>query len=310
MRAGGVLIRVALGAMTLSTVAVVVGTSAAVAQTAQGGKDGTGISAGADDPGGNVGSPGTGHPGGGGGGGGGSVPTCTAADGTVGPISYERVPDELLLDEQKARIAAEGGGYYWKLCGGQLAESIISTAPLGIYSPAAPPGGGAPPVDPAALAQQALQHTPLPTPQIGMAPDPSIPQLVNLATFLWIPVTQWQPQTASASAGGVTSTVTARPERVIWDMGQGDSVTCDGPGAPYDPSLSDDAQPSDCRFTYPASSASAPGQTFTVTATVEWHATWTASGAAGGGDLGISQQSSTTAVRVAELQALNSSSHP
>ena len=141
-----------------------------------------------------------------------------------------------------------------------------------------------------------------------MAPDPSIPQLVNLATYLWIDPAQWRPVTASASAGAVTSTVTATPERVVFDMGQGDSVTCTGPGLPYDPRLSDDAQPSDCKFTYPASSARSPDKTFTVTATVEWHVTWTASGAAGGGDLGISRRSSTTKVRVAELQVLNTPS--
>lgn len=305
MRVAGVLTRAALCAIVLSTAAVVAETSVAMGQVASGQRDPSGISAGAGDPGANPGDPGSGHSGADGRG---SVPTCTASDGTVGPIGYTPVPIDMLTDAQIAQ-AANGGGWYWQTCGGQTMDKPNGSFDIGaIFLPAGSPGG--PPVDPAALAQQALQHTPLPTPQIGMAPDPSIPQLVNLATFLWIPAAQWQPQTASASAGGVTSTVTARPERVIWDMGQGDSVTCDGPGAPYDPSLSDDAQPSDCRFTYPASSASAPGQTFTVTATVEWHATWTASGAAGGGDLGISQQSSTTAVRVAELQALNSSSHP
>ncbi|MDQ6839167.1 MAG: hypothetical protein M3137_12765 [Actinomycetota bacterium] len=275
---------------------------------ATGRKDSGGIDAGAGDPGADGGGPGSGGHTPGGGGGGGGVPTCTADDGTVGPISYEPVPPDLLDDEQKAQ-AANGGGWYYIFCGGAVqGHGPGSNGIVAHFFPAGSPGG--PPVDPAALAQQALQHTPLPTPQIGMAPDPSIPQLVNLATFLWIPAGQWQPQTASASAGGVTSTVTATPESVTWNMGQGGSVTCDGPGAPYDPSLPDAAQPSDCKFTYPASSARAPGQTFTVTATVKWHATWTASGAVGGGDLGISQRSSSTAVRVAELQALNSSSHP
>ncbi len=138
-----------------------------------------------------------------------------------------------------------------------------------------------------------------------MSPGGEIPLLVNLPTFLWVAPAQWQPVTASASAGGVTSTVTALPERVVWDMGQGDTVTCDGPGSAYVPGVPDDAQPGDCRFTYPASSARSPDNTFTVTATVEWHVTWTASGAAGGGDLGISRRSNATTVRVAELQVLN-----
>ncbi len=148
---------------------------------------------------------------------------------------------------------------------------------------------------------------PLPTPQMGMAPRPDIPQLVNLATFLWVSG-GWQSVTASASAGGVTSTVTAVPERVVWDMGEGDRVTCNGPGVPYDPNLSDDAQPSNCRFTYPFSSARSPDKTFTVTATIEWHVTWSASGAPGGGDLGTSRRSSSTRVQVAEIQVLNTAS--
>ena len=129
--------------------------------------------------------------------------------------------------------------------------------------------------------------------------------LVNLPTFLWVDRAQWRPHTASASAGAVTSTVTAVPERVIWDMGQGDTVTCDGPGEPYVPTLADDAQPSTCRFTYLASSARTDDKRFTVEATIEYSVTWTASAAAGGGDLGTSRRSSSTTVRVAELQALN-----
>ena len=170
-------------------------------------------------------------------------------------------------------------------------------------APAAGEPAAAP--SPGALATQAVNRTPLPAPEIEMAPGGNIPQLVNLATFLWINPAQWVPQTASATAGGVTSTVTATPERVVWDMGQGDSVTCEGPGLPYEPNLPDDAQPSDCKFTYRASSAGRPDKTFIVRATIEYHVTWSASGAAGGGDLGISRRSSTTPVRVAELQALN-----
>ncbi len=138
-----------------------------------------------------------------------------------------------------------------------------------------------------------------------MSPAADIPQLVNLATFLWLPAEQWQPASASASAGAVTSTVTATPMRVIWDMGQGDSVVCDGPGVPYRPDLSDEDQPSDCHFTYRASSAGQPGQAFEVTATVEWETTWTVTGAPGGGNLGTVSRSSSTSVQVAEIQTIN-----
>jgi hypothetical protein len=213
------------------------------------------------------------------------------------------VSDELLFPDQRERMAAGGGAYYWKMCGREGANEVISTDNGAVWLPAGSPGG--PPVNPVELAQDALQRTPLPEPQIAMSPDPSIPQVVNLVTFLWLPADQWTPRTASASAGGVTSTVTATPARVVWDMGQGDTVVCNGPGVPYVPSLPDAAQPSDCRFTYRRSSAGQPGQAFTVTATVEWETTWAVSGAAGGGSLGTVERSSSISVRVAEIQVLN-----
>ncbi len=233
----------------------------------------------------------------------GSVATCVAADGTVGRVGYHRIPADLLHEEEKAMITEGGGGFYWKSCGGQSTFKIQGTGLGGIYIPPRTPGG--PPADPGDLAEEALERTPLPEPTIGMAPRPDIPQLVNLPTFLWIPADQWKSFTASATAGPVTSTVTAAPKRVIWDMGQGDEVVCDGPGLPYNPALSDDANPSTCRYTYRQSSAGQPGQSLTVTATIEWETTWTVTGAAGGGGLGTVSRSSSTTIKVAELQALN-----
>ena len=176
-----------------------------------------------------------------------------------------------------------------------------------VFVPVRGPGSGpgeAPP-EPEDLAQEAAADTPLPVPTVGMAPASPIPQLVGLTSFLWIGAAEWAPQSASASAGGVTSTVTATPRRVLWDMGNGDSVSCDGPGAPYEPALSDEQQPSNCRYTYERSSARTPGETFTVTTTIEWDVEWVAVGAPGGGPLGTARRSSTTAVQVGEIQALN-----
>jgi hypothetical protein len=216
-------------------------------------------------------------------------------------VSYQPVPENLLTQAERDKVAREGGSYVVKMCGRGLA-----TPGPGVEAQYRPPAGpGAPPVDPMELATDALHRTPLPEPEISMSPSPDIPQLVNLTTYLWLPAEQWQPATASASAGGVTSTVTATPMRVIWDMGQGESVTCDGPGVPYQPGLPDDRQPSKCHFTYRRSSAGQPGQAYTVTATVEWETNWTVSGAPGGGSLGTVSQSSSTSVQVAEIQTIN-----
>lgn len=271
------------------------------AQAASGLQDSSGIQAGATNPGdGPRAEPvSTSRRGGRGG----PRPTCTAADGTVGPVRYRAVPDDLLTQAEKDRIAEQGGSFTMKFCGDELAPRLPGTGLESRY--VAPSGSAAPAVDPGVLATQALERAPLPEPQISMAPSPDIPQLVNFATYLWLPVEQWQPESVSATAGGVTSTVTATPVRVIWDMGQGDTVTCDGPGLSYRPELSDEAQPSDCHYSYPASSAGQPGQAFTVTATVEWETTWSVSGAPGGGSLGTLRRSSSTSVQVAELQSLN-----
>ena len=288
------------GLATMVTVGVVAAAAVpSAAQVGHGFQDDSGIGAGVS------------HPGSGpatepvstarDGGGSGSRPTCTAGDGTVGEASYIRVPDDLLTEGQKAKVAADGGSYYWKRCGGQTVSTMEAAAAF--LLPARTRGGTS--VDPAQLATEALQRTPLPEPKITMAPAPDIPQLVNLTTFLWLPAEQWQTATASASAGGVTSTVTATPTRVIWDMGEGDKVVCDGPGVPYRPDLPDERQPSDCHFTYRFSSAGAPGNAFTVTATLEWETTWSVSGAPVGGSLGTVRRSASTRVQVAELQTVN-----
>ena len=156
-------------------------------------------------------------------------------------------------------------------------------------------------VDPVALAQQAVKQLGFASPTIEMSPPQGSPQLVGLATWLWIAPAAWQTLTASATAGPVTTTATAVPSKVVWGMGDGNSVTCDGPGTPY--SASNSNATTDCSYTWPS-----PGD-FTVTATIYWSVTWTATGAAGGGNLGVQAGPATdAAVTVTESQAINTAS--
>ncbi len=160
-------------------------------------------------------------------------------------------------------------------------------------------------VDPAQLAEQASDRAPIPLPDVHLNPPESGEQVVNLETWMWIDPSAWQPVSATASAGGVTVTASAQPESVRWAMGNGDVVTCAGSGTPYDLNRPSREQHTDCSYVYRRSSASAPGGTFTATATATWHVTWTAAGAAGGGDLGSVSRNATFTVRVAEIEAVN-----
>jgi hypothetical protein len=153
-------------------------------------------------------------------------------------------------------------------------------------------------VNPAALAQQAAKQLGFGSPTIEMAPPDGSPQLVGVASWLWIDPGEWRTLTASASAGPVTTTATATPAKVVWDMGDGNSVTCDSPGTPY--SASEPNATTNCSYTWPD-----PGS-FTVTATVYWTVTWTATGAPGGGSLGLQAgPPATVGVKVTESQAIN-----
>jgi hypothetical protein len=87
-------------------------------------------------------------------------------------------------------------------------------------------------------------------------------------------------------------------------MGDGNSVTCDGPGTPYD--ANDPNATTDCSYTWTTPSESQSSGTYSVTATIEFSVAWTAVGTAGGGDLGLVPGAVDAAqVRVGESEALN-----
>jgi hypothetical protein len=160
--------------------------------------------------------------------------------------------------------------------------------------------------DPPAMADRAERYLPLPAPKMSTSPAADHLLVVGLPTWLWVDPSEWKPLTSTVSVTGVTVTVTAVPEKVVWQTGDGETVVCSGPGRPYDPAIADDQQRTDCSHVYRRTSADAPGQAFQLTATTEWHVTWSASGAPGGGDLGVVRRTSAPVpVRVGEVQAIN-----
>jgi hypothetical protein len=189
---------------------------------------------------------------------------------------------------------AQPGQWVFPACAG---PGVIDPMPP-IWVSGAQPAAGVVQVNPVVVAEQAVKQLPLASPVIEMAPPSGSAQLVGVATWMWVSPGVWKTLSASASAGTVTTTATATPQKVVWDMGDGDTVTCDGPGTPY--SASAPNATTNCSYTW--------GQagTYQVTATLYWSVTWSATGALGGGNLGLQAgPAAQVAVRVTESQAIN-----
>lgn len=157
--------------------------------------------------------------------------------------------------------------------------------------PAAPP--------PAVIAQRAISHLDLTAPPIRLSPPPaSHGATIGFPVWMWLEPGQQStgPISASATAGGVTVTATARLQYVVWDMGDGTTLRCDGPGTPFTVDQAGSRSP-DCGHVYTMASPA-----LTVTATSVWHVTWQGGGAAGQATL---QPVGTVQLPVREIRTLN-----
>ncbi|MGA5277853.1 ATP/GTP-binding protein [Streptomyces cellulosae] len=136
-------------------------------------------------------------------------------------------------------------------------------------------------VDPAVLAQRAVDSMTLLGPDIA-SPRVAGKYTVGVPMWMWVnrSATTYGPNTASASAGGITVTATAKVSKIVWKMGDGASVTCNGPGTPYT-SSEGMAESPDCGHVYSKTSAGAQNGKFPVTATSTWTINWQGGGQAG-----------------------------
>ena len=231
-----------------------------------------------------------------------SVPASTPRDPNAPvcqqvPITWNHLPDQIvdLPDPSYSGLDDE----YQEQC--TQAGKIISSK-LVFYPVSSP-------ASPQALAKKAYKTLVMPQPQVVMSPAVNVPQLTGLPVWMWLKPGSWVPKTSTVSAGAITVTATATPQRAVWTMGDGSTVTCAGPGTPFPGHPSGDAMaPSPtCGHIFHRTSEVEPGGAFHVTVTIVWRVDWTGFGP--GGTFPDVESSVGFPVRVIEAAALVTNSH-
>jgi hypothetical protein len=216
------------------------------------------------------------------GGGGNGGPNCTTSDGTpdylrYGPRLFSTMEEQRTLyhpDEQRP------GEWLHLYCGGEWLDFVFLPEEQQ--------------VDPTTLARS-VTITPA-APVLHTSPGAGN-HLVNVEAWFWAEM--WEGISETARAGSVTVDVTAEPMSLVVDPGDGTApFTCPGPQPVYNPNLPASTQSSNCTHTYLRAG------NYTATATVVYDVSFT-SNVGVNGDLGTIEPSSTTALAVAEAQAIN-----
>jgi len=229
--------------------------------------------------------------------------------GGGGTSPWQCIYTKLVLNDEGG-IAPGGptpGSWYSVTCTDrQTGASTTQTEWISSRAATVNPG-----VDPFAVALRAENSLRLPRPTTYINP-PGV-SVVNLSVWLWIDSGIWHPYAVTATVGAVGATAVATPVSVTWSTGDGQAITCHGPGTAFDPGRSPLQQSTGCFHIYANSSAGQPSPdgnpndaAFTVSATVNWAVSWSAQGATGGGSLPPLTTSSSTAMRVEQVQSVNS----
>lgn len=177
-------------------------------------------------------------------------------------------------------------------------------------------GGGGPVVvpTPGELAERARRQLTLPLPTPAMSPkarlnDGREATLVQENTWLWTDPGVWAEHTERVQVGPVWAEVTAKPRSMRFDSGMGQTVTCDGPGTPYERSYGMHAASPDCGLRFTRASDAMPGGQTTAEYAITWSVSWTGSTGASseGGELPDMISRASESFAVAEAQSLRAS---
>ncbi|MEU4506588.1 ATP/GTP-binding protein [Streptomyces sp. NPDC024089] len=174
----------------------------------------------------------------------------------------------------------------------------VTFVPNGTACPAAPT------IDPELVARRAVDSLRLVGPKVA-GPRAAGRYVVGMPMWMWVTrsTSSYGPASAKATAGGVTVTATAHVSTSRWDMGDGTTLTCNGPGTPYSAERGESLSP-DRGHRYVRSVADQPDGRYKGAATATWTVTWTAPALNDGGEFTETRQTAFTAA-VGEVQVLD-----
>ncbi len=156
-------------------------------------------------------------------------------------------------------------------------------------------------VSPQEIAMMAVAELQLPAVKPGIGPDPTLNRwkmaAVGYPLWLWADgPTHVGP--VSQRVANLFVSLDARLTSVTYSMGDGHTVTCDGPGSKWTSDVAA-GQASECGYRY--KKPSLPRGDYTVTATSHWAITWVIGGQSGVVNM---DQVGTRQLPVGELQVL------
>ena len=164
-----------------------------------------------------------------------------------------------------------------------------------------PNSAGAP--EPVVLARVAVERMDLHAPEIGLWPHPleELPDGYNYVgwnNWMWIKnpnPTTWGPITKTVTQSGYSITATAAVTHLTWEMGNGDTKTCDKGIEHPEHNTRNEKSPS-CGYIYHQTG------NYTITATAHWAIVWTGLGQQGTIEMDLTTQAHT---KVVEVSAVN-----
>ena len=192
-----------------------------------------------------------------------------------------------------ASADGEPGTWYVLFCG--LFGGNAPPGGLLQWATSPPPGQ---PVNPADLARTAVAEMKLHAVAISIVPNAGKTGLVGLPVWLWFTPTNrtWGTRTLVVGVPGVQVRAQAKASKVVWNMGDGHSVTCTTAGTPWTPADGAKQSPT-CGYVYTHAGK------YTVTATTTWSIQWAVVGGGASGSFVVTFHSSVP-INIAEAQVV------